>query len=59
MPSIAADHHNRARGASRASLRMDALLGTTWAWDEDDEHDAGAGPTGVCEGERDPGPGAR
>jgi hypothetical protein len=55
MPAIQADHRNRASGAS---LRMDALLGTTWAWDEDDEHDAGAGASALRERERDPGPGA-
>jgi hypothetical protein len=56
MPAIQAEHRNQ---ASWASHRMDALLGTSWAWDEDDEHDAGAGPAALLEHERDPGPGAR
>lgn len=39
------------------SQRSDALLGTAWAWDEDDDPEGGAGPAGR-EHDRDPGPSA-
>jgi hypothetical protein len=55
MPSIQADHRNHRSQRSQRGQCMDALLGTAWAWDEDDEPEGGAGPAG-CEHERDPGP---
>lgn len=51
MPSIQAEH------LDPRSQRSDALLGTVWAWDEDDEPEAGAAPGGR-EHDRDPGPSA-
>ena len=49
MPAIQADHR------SQGSQHVDALLGSAWAWDEDDEHETGASPAGMFEHERDPG----
>lgn len=57
MPANQCDHDHH-RGQHGAHLRVDALLGTAWAWDDDDEHEAGMSPR-AREHERDPGPGAR
>lgn len=44
--------------SNQRTQRLDALLGTSWVWDDEDDDEHDAGPA-AREHERDPGPGAR